>query len=90
MNKIVIHFNDSKSSLHNFNKKYFDSSLTREIEVFLIDSVEREPWDCPDSLFNKLCKKEIFWQDRLRVMEEFGGLNTREERRVTLKRHSAK
>ena len=37
--------------------KDFDSSLTREIEVFLIDSVESEHWDCPESLFDKLCKK---------------------------------
>ena len=50
----------------------------------------KEPWDTADSLFTKLVKKEIYWQDRLRVMEEFGGLNDREERRMTQKRHSKK
>ena len=87
---VAIHFNDPKSCIHNFNKKDIDSNLREQIEVFVIDSIDREPWDSPDSLFDKLSKREIFWQDRLRVMEEFGGLNTREERRVTQKRHSAK
>ena len=86
---VAVHFNHP-SFTHQWTKINIDTTLNLELEVTIIDTVDSEPWDNADSLFTKLSKKEIYWQDRLRVMEEFGGLNTREERRMTQKRHSAK
>ena len=85
--KVAVHFNELGTE-HQWEKENIDVTLTTELSIIIIDRVKPEVWDTPDSLFLKLCKKEIYWQDRLRVMEEFGGLNDREERRMTQKRHS--
>ena len=85
--KVAVHFNELGTK-HCWEKENIDVTLVAELSITIIDKVKPEVWDTPDSLFLKLCKKEIYWQDRLRVMEEFGGLNDREERRMTQKRHS--
>ena len=87
--KVAAHLNESATE-HQWDKDNIDVSLPPEIEIVIIDRVIPEVWDTPNTLFLKLSKKEIYWQDRLRTMDDFGGLNDREERRMTQKRHSKK
>ena len=87
--KVAKHFNNRKAG-HAWDSTSIDNTLPNEIAVTLIDKVIPEVWDTADSLFTKLCKKEIYWQNQLRTMEEFGGLNTRDERRIRQKRTSKK
>ena len=87
--KVAVHFN-IEGTEHGWTPMTIDATLPAEIEIIIIDKVVPEVWDTPDSMFEKLCKKEIYWQNMLRTMEEFGGLNDRDERLITQKRHSKK
>ena len=87
--KVATHFNE-KGTNHKWQEGPIDETLPKEITVTLIDCVVPELWDDADSLFEKLAKKEVYWQNQLRTMEEFGGLNDRNERLMTQTRHSKK
>ena len=87
--RVAAHYNES-ATLHQWKGNNLDKSLSAELSITLIDKVIPEIWDNADTLFNKLCKKEIYWQNQLRTMQEYGGLNDRDERKLTQKRYSNK
>ena len=70
--------------------RHSDESLSKLIRVQIIDKVEPELWDTADTLFNKLCRKEKYWQCQLKTTKDFGGLNDREERVFAQNRCSKK
>ena len=86
---VAKHFNECNTA-HKWRDGPLDETLPKEINVMIIDSVVPEIWDTPDTLFSKLAKKEIYWQNQLRTLDEFGGLNDRDERKMTQTRHSKK
>ena len=71
-------------------EKHNDLSLSKLINVQIIDKVIPELWDSADALFDKLCKKEKYWQCQLRTTKDYGGLNDREERLFSQNRISKK
>ena len=86
---VASHFNDRDAN-HKWQPESLDETLVGEINVTIIDCVIPEVWDTPDSLFHKLRNKEKYWQNQLRTLEEFGGLNTRDEMKIRQKRTSKK
>ena len=87
--RVAQHYNELDTA-HMWREGLIDVTLPKEINVTIIDCVVPEIWDTPDSLFDKLNRKEIYWQNQLRTLEEFGGLNDRDERRISQTRHSNK
>ena len=63
----------------------FDNCLSEQLEIILIEKV-KIPSDLTDTYDKlKFCEtRERFWRDRLRTLEDYGGLNIREEK----KKHS--
>ena len=78
--RVAKHYNEDKSHVFNIDKKYFDSTLSLELKVTLIDKVIPDPWDSPEAITAKMVAKESFWQHQLQSLESDGGLNSRNER----------
>ena len=77
------HFADNKS-IHDMDKSSFQSytaSLKDHIEVIIIEQVDvsKVPKDSKSQL--KECKRrEWYWQNQLKTLRQYGGMNIREER----------
>ena len=78
--RVAKHYNEEKSHVFNIDKKYYDSTLSLELKVTLIDKVIPDPWDSPEAITAKMVAKESFWQNQLQSLESDGGLNSRNER----------
>ena len=87
--KVAVHWRDCKN-VHPFDYNKIDTALTEQLSVTIIDRVFKEPWDTPDTLFTKLCKKEVYWQNQLCTLVSSGGLNARDERNIVQTRTSNK
>ena len=91
--EVAVHFNSAEvlaPQSHQWKPESIDVTLPREIRVTLIDKVTPEVWDNPDSLFEKLVKKERYWQNQLNTFTRSGGLNSRNERQYKQVRVSKK
>ena len=85
--RVAVHYNKDKS--HKFSidsQAQYNATLAQELKVTLVDKVKPEPWDTPESITNKLNKKEAYWQHQLKTFESDGGLNIRNERIIANKR----
>ena len=63
----------------------FDNCLSEQLEIILVEKVKIPPdiTDTYDKL--KFCEtRERFWKERLRTLENYGGLNIREEKQQSL------
>ena len=87
--KVAAHWRDDRN-IHPFNANKIDTALKEQLSITLIDKVFREPWDTADTLFSKLCKKEVYWQNQLCTLVSSGGLNSRDERNYAQTRTSKK
>ena len=87
--KVAAHWRDDRN-IHPFNANKMDTALKEQLSITLIDKVFREPWDTADTLFSKLCKKEVYWQNQLCTLVSSGGLNSRDERNYAQTRTSKK
>ena len=76
-------FSDN-NSIHNINRndnKSFTDSLSTEIEVILIEQVDVSGVDDdPQSRLRECKKREWFWQNQLKTLRQYGGMNVREEK----------
>ena len=79
--RVAVHYNEEPK--HKFDRDKLDATLALELRVTLLDKVTPEPWDSPSSIFQKLMKKESYWQNQLQSFTWVGGLNTRNERTIT-------
>lgn len=86
--EVAVHYNSVDSNSHQWKPESIDVTLPREISITLIDKVSSEVWDNPDTLFEKLIKKERYWQSQLNTISV--GLNTRNERQIRQVRVSKK
>ena len=77
------HFTDNEI-LHPLDRtsiQSFSNSLPGHIEVIIIEKVDLSNID-PNDLESKIkaCKKrEIYWQNQLKTLKQYGGMNIREE-----------
>ena len=88
--EVAVHYNTASAepNSHLWKPESIDETLPREISITLIDRVCPEVWDNPDTLFDKLVKKEKYWQNQLNTITE--GLNSRNERNIRQVRVSKK
>ena len=81
--EVSSHFADN-NSIHNINRndnKSFTDSLSTEIEVILIEQVDVSGVeDDPQSRLRECKKREWFWQNQLKTLRQYGGMNVREEK----------
>ena len=81
--EVSSHFTDN-TSIHNINRndnKSFTDSLSTEIEVILIEQVDVSGVeDDPQSRLRECKKREWFWQNQLKTLRQYGGMNVREEK----------
>ena len=86
--EVAVHYNSTDPSNHQWKPDSIDITLPCEISIMLIDKVVPEVWDNPDTLFEKLVKKEKYWQNQLNTISV--GLNLRNERQCKQVRVSKK
>ena len=81
------HFTENEQ-LHDLDKsspQNFDESLKNNIEITILEKVK-----IPDHVTDtyerlRYCEtRERIWRDRLRTLEDYGGLNIREEKKMKL------
>ena len=59
----------------------YDTSLSKQIEVIIIEEVDLTDVGTDiDSIRKKLKEREWNWQNNLNTLRQYGGLNVREER----------
>ena len=62
----------------------YDTSLSKQIEVIIIEEVDlTEVGTDIESIRKKLKEREWYWQNNLKTLRQYGGLNVREERSLT-------
>lgn len=70
--------------LHELDKtsqSNYDKSLCKQIEVLIIEEVDLTGvGNDIESIRKKLKEREWFWQNNLKTLRQYGGLNVREER----------
>ena len=81
--KVSTHFFDSES-VHNLDKsstKSYTESLSKQLEVIIIEQVDvSKVASDPQSRLTECKKREWFWQNQLKTLRQYGGMNVREER----------
>ena len=81
--EVSSHFTDN-TIVHNLNKndnKSFTNSLSTEIEVIIIEQVDVSGVEDDPQIRLRECKKrEWFWQNQLKTLKQYGGMNVRQER----------
>ncbi len=73
--------NEVLHKLERQDAKSYTSSLSDNIEVILVEQVDTSQIaQDPLSRLSACKKREWFWQNQLKTLKQFGGLNVREER----------
>ena len=77
------HFSDNLilHKLDNSSHLKYDNSLKEKIEVIIIEKVDVSKVGADiESIRKKLKERECNWQNNLKTLRQYGGLNIREER----------
>ena len=76
----MIHELDKSTNLN------YDNSLKSQIEVIIIEKVDMTGIDLADTdlVRKRLKEREWFWQNNLKTLRQYGGLNVREERPTSI------
>ena len=75
---LILHELDKSSHMK------YDTSLSKQIEVIIIEEVDlTEVGTDIESIRKKLKEREWYWQNNLNTLRQYGGLNVREERSKT-------
>ena len=77
---LMIHELDKSTNLN------YDNSLKSQIEVIIIEKVDMTGIDLADTdlVRRRLKEREWFWQNNLKTLRQYGGLNVREERPTSI------
>ena len=59
--------------------KSYDATLSKIIEVTIIEKVKLNDSDEEIEIKNKCLAREAYWQEKLKTMEKYGGINKRED-----------
>ena len=77
----------SENSLHILDRsstKNYDLSLKDQLEVIIIEQVDVTGiGQDTQSRLRKCKERECFWQNNLKTLQQYGGMNVREERSST-------
>ena len=65
------------------SRKNVDASLSDQLSVHIIEKVRTKTGDDPDTKLKKCKEREGFWQNQLRTLEAYGGLNKRDSKKET-------
>ena len=61
--------------------KAYTDCLKHQIEIIIIEQVDvSKVSDDPKSRLDECKKREWYWQNQLKTLKQYGGLNVREER----------
>ena len=94
--EIALHFNDCDKHVIDYNRagkgkidNVYESCLKSQLEVILIDTVDLST--CKDRVEKrrKLEEKEGKWQTELRTLQRYGGLNKKDDRKISNKKATA-
>ena len=81
--EVSVHFSENHG-VHSFDKttpKSYDSSLKDQLEVIIIEKVDVSKVGKDTKSRLKECKKrEWYWQNQLKTLRQYGGMNVREEK----------
>jgi len=81
--ELSCHFIDNEI-LHNLDRtttKLFTSTLSKDINVSIIEQVDVGNFEqCAQDRLSICKQRENFWQNQLKTLKHFGGMNVREER----------
>ena len=81
--EVSIHFSENQG-VHVFDKstpKLYDSTLKGQLEVIILEKVDVSKVGKDTQSRLKECKKrEWYWQNQLKTLRQYGGMNVREER----------
>ena len=81
--ELSAHFIDNPL-LHPLDKSScssFDTSLKSQLEIIIVEKVKIQGENLTARERLKQCEvRELFWQERLRTLQEYGGLNVRKLR----------
>ena len=84
--EISSHFIDNRA-LHILDRsstKAYTDCLKHQIEIIIIEQVDvSKVSDDPKSRLDECKKREWYWQNQLKTLKQYGGLNVREERSWT-------
>ncbi len=77
------HFSDNRHvhSLDKSTASAYDNSLKNHIEVIVIERVDiSDVGEDTKSRLKKCKEREWYWQNNLKTLKQYGGMNVREER----------
>ena len=81
--EVSSHFSDSQA-LHPLDRtttKSYTDSLSEQLDVIIVEQVDVSGVpDDPQSRLNECKKREWFWQNQLKTLRQYGGMNVREEK----------
>ena len=81
--EIVNHLIKENHDLDFTNYKKYDESLSKNIRVILIESVNGiEEGDSKEVVEGKCAKRESYWQRQLKTLQVYGGLNIRDGKKI--------
>ena len=81
--EVSSHFVDNRTIhvLDRSSTKAYTDTLSKQLEIIIVEQVDVSKVDSdPKSRLDECKKREWFWQNQLKTLRQFGGLNVREER----------
>ena len=74
-------YNRALHILDRSSTKAYTDCLKHQIEIIIIEQVDvSKVSDDPKSRLDECKKREWYWQNQLKTLKQYGGLNVREER----------
>ena len=81
--EVSSHFTDNQA-LHHLDKtttKSYTDSLSKQLDIIIVEQVDVSGVaNDPKSRLNECKKREWFWQNQLKTLKQYGGMNVREEK----------
>ena len=70
------------STIRKFNYIYiYTDSLSKQLEVIIVEQVDvSKVAGDPKSRLDECKRREWYWQNQLKTLKQYGGMNVREER----------
>ena len=81
--EVSSHFTDNRTIhiLDRSSTKTYTDSLSKQLEVIIVEQVDvSKVAGDPKSRLDEFKRREWYWQNQLKTLKQYGGMNVREER----------
>ena len=81
--EVSSHFTDNRTIhiLDRSSTKTYTDSLSKQLEVIIVEQVDvSKVAGDPKSRLDECKRREWYWQNQLKTLKQYGGMNVREER----------